>query len=54
MAKKTKKTEEITKKFGDERRKALDDATRATNPISLKLFLFIFLPCTLLFYCHTS
>ena len=28
MAKKTKKTEEITKKFGDERRKALDDALK--------------------------
>lgn len=28
MAKKTKKTEEITKKFGDERKKALDDALK--------------------------
>jgi len=28
VAKKTKKTEEITKKFGDERRKALDDALK--------------------------
>ena len=28
MAKKTKKTEEITKKFGDERRKALDNALK--------------------------
>ena len=28
MAKKTKKIEEITKKFGDERRKALDDALK--------------------------
>ncbi|HHL3565447.1 TPA: recombinase RecA [Streptococcus agalactiae] len=28
MAKKTKKAEEITKKFGDERRKALDDALK--------------------------
>ena len=28
MAKKTKKTEEISKKFGDERRKALDDALK--------------------------
>ena len=28
MAKKTKKTEEITKKFGDERSKELDDALK--------------------------
>ena len=28
MAKKTKKTEAITKKFGDERKKALDDALK--------------------------
>ena len=28
MAKKAKKTEEITQKFGDERRKALDDALK--------------------------
>ena len=28
MAKKTKKTEEITKKFGDEREKALNDALK--------------------------
>jgi recombination protein RecA len=28
LAKKTKKTEAITKKFGDERKKALDDALK--------------------------
>lgn len=41
MAKKTKKTEEITKKFGDERRKALDDALKNIEKILVRVRLCV-------------
>lgn len=41
MAKKTKKTEEITKKFGDERRKALDDALKTLKKILVRVQLCV-------------
>ena len=41
MAKKTKKTEEITKKFGDERRKALDDALKNIEKILVRVQLCV-------------